>query len=172
MSPSLWAEKGSWRVLFTISFCTRYSEMHSLNLNTNMLPKTLLETIAGGVAPSGHPNHFNDTKSCDYEEPSNRHFPHGETNLAVENSRCTEIGQGMVHVPNKHGSNEESIGLFGCRHPSRYTGLSHQSRYDCERRRQHFSDLCRDWTAWADCDVETGTRNSTHNIREWRQWED
>jgi hypothetical protein len=63
--------------------------------------------IAGGVAESGHTNYSHHSQSRNYEESSYCGHPQRAQDMVPPHTRRPGIGQGLVHVPDQHGSHEK-----------------------------------------------------------------
>lgn len=71
--------------------------------------------VAGCVAARGHADHSDDTHARDIEKQEGRSHPQRPQDLVPAHPRAPGDGQRVVHVPNQHGPDEESAGVFGCR---------------------------------------------------------
>ena len=70
--------------------------------------------FTGCVVACGHSNHFNDTKSRHNKKSTYWHHQFRAQNLDNAHQGYQGERQGLVHVPNKYGPDEESNGLSGC----------------------------------------------------------
>lgn len=62
----------------------------------------LIVIIADCMASCRHSDHIDDTNARNHQKSSNGGHTRRETRLAIENTRCQRIGQGMVHGKLSH----------------------------------------------------------------------
>lgn len=72
-----------------------------------------MDCTADCVVACRYTNDSNYSESRDNEEPSNECNTCGETVLGAENQRREGVGQGLLHVSNKYGPNEEPGRVLG-----------------------------------------------------------
>lgn len=68
----------------------------------------VLLLFPGCVAACGHPDDINNPQSRDNEESPYRRYAQRTPNVVSAYKGSERVGQGMVHVSNKHRPNEES----------------------------------------------------------------
>ena len=78
---------------------------------------SLYVLILGRLGSRGHTNHFNNTHQHNYKESKSIAIPTWQQTMEITFEKSSRSRQRMVHVSNKHGSNEKWKGLLeGCRY--------------------------------------------------------
>lgn len=120
----------------------------------------MFDWIIGRLASSWNPNHIDNSKPCDHQESTCRHYLFRTQNVAAETEGYSRIGSRLLHVSNQYGSDEEPNRLFGCCGPARYRWPNNQHRFGrCRSDQCHTSLFCHR-IANADNHVASGGRRT------------